>query len=263
MENRRSIFPRLRRALVVHLRRAVNRASGLLYVVGFQPLRLVEWLISCTRTGKATFLPPAELRWTGELESQWTLVRAELEPVLANLETLPNFQYLSKAQGALTQDDRWKSFLLHVAPRPIEKNCASCPATAKLLERVPGLVFAMFSILDGPKHIPPHRGPYKGLLNCHLPLLVPDDPNACRLRVGGDVVAWEEGRMLVFDDSHEHEAWNDSENLRVVLFCYVVRPLPFPLSVLNRMVIGLIRWSPHLQELAKSQDRWFRGADAR
>lgn len=61
--------------------------------------------------------------------------------------------------------------------------------------------------------------------------------------------------MLVFDDSNEHEAWNDSENIRVVLLFYVARPLPFPLSLLNRMVIALIRRSPHLQELSKSQYR--------
>jgi beta-hydroxylase len=121
----------------------------------------------------------------------------------------------------------------------------------------------MFSILDGPKHIPPHRGPYKGLLNCHLPLLVPDDPQACRIRVGQDVAAWEQGRMLVFDDSFEHEAWNDSESLRVVLLCYVVRPLPFPLSVLNRVVIALIRRSPQLREFAQNQNRWLTRADTR
>jgi beta-hydroxylase len=74
---------------------------------------------------------------------------------------------------------------------------------------------------------------------------------------------WEEGRVLVFDDSYEHEAWNDAESVRVVLLCYVVRPLPFPLSAVNRAVIGLIRRSPHMQEFARNQNRWFERADSR
>lgn len=234
-----------------------------LFAVGYRLLRVVEWLISCTRTGKATFIPAAELPWTNELEANWSSVRAESESVLTNLAAVPNYQELSKAQELLTQDDRWKSFLLYVAPHPIEKNCARCPVTAKLLEKVPGLLFAMFSILDGPKHIPPHRGPYKGLLNCHLPLLVPGDGRACRIRVGNDVACWEEGHMLVFDDTHEHEAWNDTDSIRVVLLFYVTRPLPFPLSVLNGIVMRIIRRSPFLRDFARKQNRWFERGEAR
>jgi aspartyl/asparaginyl beta-hydroxylase (cupin superfamily) len=254
MENRPSVSAGVNPASVP-LRRLVHFAIARLYFVGYRALRLMEWLISCTRTGKATFLPAAELGWTSALEAHWTEVRRELEPILTNLAAVPNYQDLSKAQEMLSADDRWKSFLLYVAPRPIEKNCARCPATAELLQKIPGLLFAMFSILDGPKHIPPHRGPYKGLLNCHLPLLVPSEPNACRLRVGDDVATWEEGRMLIFDDSHEHEAWNDSESVRVVLLCYVARPLRFPLSALNRVVIRLIRRSPQLREFAERERR--------
>jgi aspartyl/asparaginyl beta-hydroxylase (cupin superfamily) len=69
--------------------------------------------------------------------------------------------------------------------------------------------------------IPPHHGVLNSRLICHLPLIVPD---RCGFRVGNETRAWEEGKLLVFDDSMEHEAWNDSDRDRVVLIFDVWRP---------------------------------------
>ena len=104
------------------------RVYAQMYVVGFQPLRLVEWLISCTRTGNATFLPPAELRWTGELESQWTLVRAELEPILANLRNPSKLPISVESPGDAD------------AGRPLEVVPSACcaPSDREELREVPG-----------------------------------------------------------------------------------------------------------------------------
>jgi beta-hydroxylase len=92
------------------------------------------------------------------------------------------------------------------------------------------------------------------VLNCHLAVAVPEKRDACRLRVGSDVATWEEGRMLIFDDRNEHEAWNDSEGLRVVLLVYVVRPLPFPLSALNRTLLRLAACTTYARNLVKLAD---------
>jgi ornithine lipid ester-linked acyl 2-hydroxylase len=72
-------------------------------------------------------------------------------------------------------------------PRRRAANCASCPHTAALLETIPGVVTAFFSILSPHKHIPPHRGPYRGVVRCHLGLMVPGPPDACGISVGGEV----------------------------------------------------------------------------
>jgi beta-hydroxylase len=100
----------------------------------------------------------------------------------------------------------------------------------------------MYSLLKPDKHIAPHRGPYGGALNCHLALRVPKQRELCAIRVGNDTRNWEEGRMHVFDDRNEHEAWNRSDELRVVLLMYVVRPLPFPLSAMNRLALWASRF---------------------
>ena len=71
---------------------------------------------------------------------------------------------------------------------------------------------------------------------------------SCRILVGSEVRSWEEGKSLIFDDSHWHEAWNDSDSYRVVLFVDCERPLPFPLSILNRLMIWRISRTPFVTE---------------
>ena len=73
----------------------------------------------------------------------------------------------------------------------------------------------MFSALNPHARIPPHTGPMNGIIRAHLPLLV---PRGCYIRVGPDERTWEEGKLLVFDDSFEHEVWNHSDQVRIVLF---------------------------------------------
>lgn len=115
---------------------------------------------------------------------------------------------------------------------------------------------AFFSILESGKHLPHHRGPFKGVLRFHLGLMIPNTPETCGLRVGSEVWHWEEGKSLVFDDTHDHEAWNDSTERRVVLFVDFIRPLPFPLSVVNCLLIWLIGISPFVQDARKNQRNW-------
>ncbi|MGA2539671.1 MAG: aspartyl/asparaginyl beta-hydroxylase domain-containing protein, partial [Terracidiphilus sp.] len=152
-------------------------------------------------------------------------------------EEIPNFQDVSKAQNALTEGDQWKTFWFYSFGNKKKENCARCPETVRLLHRIPGMKSAMFSILAPRKHIPPHRGPYKGVLRYHLGLIIPGAEGSCRIRVGNDVRCWKEGKSMIFDDSNEHEVWNDNDSYRVVLFVDFVRPTIFPLSMVNRTII--------------------------
>ena len=126
------------------------------------------------------------------------------------------------------------------------------------MERIPGMTTAMFSILSPRKHIEAHRGPYKGVLRYHLGLVVPREKERCRIRVGEDIRHWEEGRSLVFDDTYDHEVWNDTDDLRVVLFVDVIRPLPVPESLVNRAILKAIGWSPFVQDAKRNQEAWER-----
>jgi aspartyl/asparaginyl beta-hydroxylase len=77
---------------------------------------------------------------------------------------------------------------------------------------------AFFSILAPGKHIPVHRGPYQRAIRAHLGLIIPDPKERCRIRVGNQFAHWNEGEVMVFDDSYVHEVWNDTDGIRVVLF---------------------------------------------
>ncbi|MEK8051136.1 aspartyl/asparaginyl beta-hydroxylase domain-containing protein [Ideonella sp. DXS22W] len=194
-----------------------------------------------TRLGAVEFYPCDELPWVAELEAHWTEIRDELDAVLARLADVPDTHKAYAGQEFLSTDDKWKAFVFcRGAGEWEEDNCRRCPTTRRLLERVPGLEHAMFSILAPGKRLPAHHGPYAGLVDCHLGLRVPDDRDHCKLRVGDTTVSWDLGRMIVFDDTFEHEVWNDTPHHRAVLLMYVRRPLPLPLHVANLALMRFI-----------------------
>ena len=121
-----------------------------------------------------------------------------------------------------------------------DANCERCPETTRLVEHVPGMQTAMFSILAPGKHIPPHDGPYKGVLRYHLGLLVPEPEDRVGIRVGGQPATWAEGESLVFDDTFVHEAWNDTDGTRVVLFVDFKRPLAGIPRLVNEAILKVI-----------------------
>ena len=197
-----------------------------------------------TRDGRRRYFDPAAFAWTRMLEQAWGDIRSELDEVLKQRESIPNFQEVSPEQLSITDDDRWKSFVFSVFGTRIARNCRRCPRTAALLGAIPGLHNAMFSILAPGKHIPEHRGPYNGLLRYHLALKVPRQRSACVIEVAGELREWQQGRTLIFDDSHLHSVRNDTAEERVVLFADFERPLPWPLAVVNRLVLAWLARTP-------------------
>jgi ornithine lipid ester-linked acyl 2-hydroxylase len=189
------------------------------------------------RDGEKTFFEPAAFPWVANIEAEWRTVRKELDVLMMHREEIPNFQDVSKTQRALTEGDQWKTFFFYSFGNKNKANCARCPETVRLLHSIPGMKTGMFSILAPRKHLAPHRGPYKGVLRYHLGLIIPEPKGSCRIRVGSDVRFWEEGKSMIFDDSNEHEVWNDTDSYRVVLFVDFVRPTIFPLSMVNRSII--------------------------
>ncbi len=206
--------------------------------------------------GDATFFPLERFPWVPYIEAHWKEIREELERVLEDREGLPNFQDISKDQIEITDDDRWKTFFLYGYGFKAKLGVEMCPRTAALMEQIPGMKTAMFSILSPRKHILDHRGPYKGVLRYHLGLIVPRDAEACRIRVGDDIRHWEEGRSMIFDDTFNHEVWNDTEETRVVLFVDALRPLPFPESAINRFIVRAIGLSPFVLDAKRNQEAW-------
>jgi ornithine lipid ester-linked acyl 2-hydroxylase len=241
-----------------------ERIVALTISVGERILAPVERFIGKrSLVGDATFFEAERFPWIADIEANWQTIRSELEGVLADREALPNFQDISKDQVEITDDDRWKTFFLYGYGFEARLGVQMCPKTAELMRRIPGMTTAMFSILSPRKHILDHRGPYKGVLRYHLGLIVPADAAACRIRVGDDIRHWQEGKSLVFDDTFNHEVWNDTDETRVVLFVDVLRPLPSPWDQINRLIVKAIGYSPFVLDARRNQEAWERRFKAR
>lgn len=198
-----------------------------------------------SRVPLTPFIDTAGLPWVAEVEAATPEIVRELHAL--GRDEIPSFQVISHDQAKLTQDDRWKTFFLYGMGNRNAENCARCPITDAVVRRIPGMKTAMFSILSPGKKIPPHTGPYNGVLRYHLGLVVPE-PERCTLRVGNQTRQWKVGASLLFDDTFEHEVDNDSAYERVVLFIDVLRPLHFPMQYVNRATLEALRRSPFVSE---------------
>jgi aspartyl/asparaginyl beta-hydroxylase (cupin superfamily) len=184
-----------------------------------------------------TFYDEALFPWIEALQAHTDEIEAELWAALsADAENFTPYVAYAPDQPVnqwrqLNHSRAWSSYPLWAHGRPVEENLARCPATAAALRTVDAAVIdgmcpnAMFSVLAPHTAIPPHNGETNARLVAHLPLVVPE---RCRFRVGYDWREWQRGKVLVFDDSIEHEARNDSDEVRVVLIFDVWNPLLAP-----------------------------------
>ncbi|HEX7061632.1 MAG TPA: aspartyl/asparaginyl beta-hydroxylase domain-containing protein [Woeseiaceae bacterium] len=173
--------------------------------------------------------------WLPELEAATPVIVEEVQALLEQAGTEPFAPYIAYPPGSplnqwqeLNHSRRWSSFFLwHDGVRQDEA-CARCPRTAEILEGLPMArqeryaPTAMFSALDPRTTIPPHTGSINTRSIVHLPLVLPGN---CRFRVGNVTREWRMNEAWVFDDTIEHEAWNDSDELRVILIFDVWNPL--------------------------------------
>ena len=173
------------------------------------------------------FYDPKEFEWAQALEDAYPMIKEELMNVLASDGA--GFQsYMSEEQRRLSG---WNTYNFFFYGKKFEENCARCPRTTALLESLPRFErdHIMFSSLNPHSRIPPHVGPMNGIVRAHLPLIV---PQGCYIRVGNEERTWHEGKLLAFDDSFEHEVFNHSDHVRIVLFmnfwhpCFRTEELP-------------------------------------
>jgi aspartyl/asparaginyl beta-hydroxylase (cupin superfamily) len=225
-------------------------------------MRIVAWVerfnVRHARHGNPGVYDNAVFPWTEALSAHWPAIRQELERLLERREELPSISDISPDAASISIDPGWKTFILAGYGFTSWCNVALCPATWRALRPVPGLITAMFSIFEPGKRLPAHRGPYNGVLRLHLGLIVPTDWEHAGIRIGSRTCHWQEGEVLVFDDAYEHEAWNDTDQIRVVLFLDFVKPLRFPANLLNRLLIAIAEWSPFVRDCKERQRAWER-----
>ena len=207
---------------------------------------------SLTPDGRRAFFEPGDFPWIAALEAAWPEIRAEAQAVLADASRLPRITEVEPGQDDIA-NELWGWLVFFWFAHEVPENTRRCPRTAELLRAVPEIRSAMFSVLEPGMHIPPHEGPFKGVLRYHLGLVVPN--GRCEIRVGDERRAWREGESLVFDDTLEHEAWNQGDGPRVVLFVDFVRPLPWPWSLVNRGLVRLAGLTPAVRNAVANARR--------
>jgi len=195
---------------------------------------------------------------TGPLEARWRGIRDECRRVLDARDRLPLLRTLSRDNQRIAAGDDWKVFVFHGFGYRSKLNCAACPETAAVLDAIPGLENAWFSVLAPHARIPAHRGISKGLVRCHLALIVPRERERCSLRIAGREVFWDEGKCLVFDDMNEHSVRNDTDEERAVLLLDVHRPLRAAGSLVSRGLLGAMRRTAYVREAYRAQVAWER-----
>lgn len=195
--------------------------------------------------------------WFSKLEAKTEAIRSELLSLVA--AGIPNEPYVQVAKGApvnqwgtLNHSLAWGALFLWKDGRRSDEVLARCPETAELIGELPLLDIpergptVMFSTLQPGARIPPHTGVTNTRAVVHLPLIVPP---GCGFRVGSETREWRPGEAWAFDDTIEHEAWNESDQTRVILILDAWNPLLDQseralLRSVNAVLSGLGRGGP-------------------
>lgn len=179
------------------------------------------------------FADVSKFGWRDRFEAKFPAMRREALDLLNGED---DFQPYIRANAQRPQGDvhgllenpDWSTYFLWENGGPVEDHVAHCPLTfAETMDTVPlchigpRAPSVMLSLLRPGAHIPPHTGMVNCRYICHLPLIVPDN---CNFRVGGTTIEWTEGRLIAFDDTVQHEAWNRSAENRLVLIFDIWRP---------------------------------------
>ncbi len=179
------------------------------------------------------FYENSQFPWLKDLEAATEMIRDELLVVMQ--EDAKDFHpYVDHPEGTpvaqwaeLNHSPRWSAFHLWRDGKRFDQECMRCPGTAEFLSKIPMLDLAgfgptvLFSCLSPRTRIPAHSSVTNVRLVVHLPLIV---PGKCYFRVGNEIREWVYGKPWVFDDTIEHEAWNDSDKLRAILMIDIWNP---------------------------------------
>ncbi len=221
-------------------------AYRLIQYPGIGALRFFDFLTSAV-TNDNPIRDTNSIEFCSALEANWKIFRQEYD-MLLSVKELKNVRDFYKVQTDLKQDDNWKAFPLVLFNYRFKENSQLCLNTYEFISGIPGCTSAMFSTLGPWKHVPAHRGIYKGLLRCLLGLSVPVG-DECWIKINGKKIPFEEGKCIVFDETAEHEVFNGNNRPRVVLYLDIYRRLPFPVNKLNDLIFHALRRSPFVTNI--------------
>lgn len=218
--------------------------------------RLASFLGGQSTVGDAPVMDSKHFPLLKDFTDNWQTIRAEVTEILKHREAIPVFQDVSPDQKRISKGQNWRTFILFGFGAKLEKNCKQAPVTTRLLESVPELQTAWFSILGPGYHIPAHRGVTKGILRAHLGLIIPKQAEKCYMRVAHTINVWRPGEIFVFDDTYEHEVFNNTTDERVILLFDFNRPMRFWGRILNKTFVNLLKLTAYYQEPKKNMQNF-------
>jgi aspartate beta-hydroxylase len=177
----------------------------------------------------------------------WRDIRAEAAEVAKKLDMVPRFHEIMREQSPISSpgERAWRMFIVKAYGVEVPAKAALCPTLARLASAAPEVLSASFSFLEPGGHIPPHRGPFRGVLRFYMALSMPvrsDGRPGAVLKIAGVEHRLTEGEYLLWDDTFEHEVWNESDGLRCVLLLDVWRPgMPIDMRLLSKTLIGVVQ----------------------
>ena len=154
----------------------------------------------------------------------WTVWRNEYEktPIFTKMTREDILKKINSGNNNVNTDTKsWKLYGLYLQGQPIDDNLKRCPQTAKILKEVPGLINAGFSVLEPKSKTELHRDYDKSFYRAHIPLKIPEGD--CALQVNGYTRRWADSEFFIFDDPLEHEAWNNTNEIRIILIVDIAR----------------------------------------
>ena len=195
-----------------------------------------------------------------QLDENHDAIRSELLGLLDQQDRLPQYHDLDPVQQRIsgTTPGKWNVFVLYAMGRTLSSARRCCPRTTAILDAIPNKFEAFFSILEPRKSVPAHNGPYLGYLRYHLGVKVPAEAPPT-IRVGDRRYTWQEGQSMMFDDSWDHEVFNESDEARAILVVDVFRPMPWWPDLLNRTASRFGFATAYGKHVAARQERIFGG----
>lgn len=193
-----------------------------------------------------------KINWIKNFEDNASLIQQEFNNFyIQRYEQVPDICDISEEQNQVVNKDDWKFIPLYTYGIKIDSFASFFPETIKLINTIPNFTTVFFSILKPNTQIASHRGAYKGYLRYHLGVKIPIDFKSCGINIKGKIYHWKNAESVVFDDTFEHFAWNNSDETRTVLYVDFIRPMPVFLVFISKWLTKKISQSLFIQNALK------------
>ena len=215
--------------------------------IGQRIVMLIEKFIFLFEKDKPVYVEFSRFNYLMDIEDNYIIIKNEL--LKFTIDNFKSMEELSIEQQRIVKENQWKVLFLKACGIEIQRNSIYFPNTYQLLKNNK-IKNAFFSILQPNTHITPHRGVYKGFLRYHLGLVIPKNGEV-GIKIDNVSYHWEEGKSLIFDDTFIHEAWNFTNEKRIILLLDIERDFKFPFNLINKIIIFIISLSPLIRSIIK------------